>query len=370
MMKATIAIVLLIFSLQVLGQSISKNSYWIALESKQLDKHGISPLDVMILNFKENQLEFSHIFFDSIQSVSMNIKKDKIFIEKKLWAKINYINQDSLLLDFDKNMRVKFVPLKRDEKKLNNIDFWQYLDWTFYEDKYSAEIKLTNKLLDMYPNEVAKNCLVFTKWQENHYARNEKWNIKVVNGNHLFAKTYGQFDYEIYKVLSYSGDSILLKNLLTRNESLLIKKTSICVSDYNSILKKIKNFKWKSIELINNSQAFEGDSAFSRFNSSGTHLPDTTFIKMSSIKNNQVSIQFDDNDYKYFVSDTLFDSEKWCLSPTGNEIVLNNGCLQEDYIDLINIGEDTITIGKFDKVQIGSNKRRFVDFYYVLKLIK
>ncbi len=369
-MKAIITILLISFSVLVLGQTIKTDSYWIAVESKPLDKYGISPLDGMILKFKENQVEFNHVFFDSIQSVQMKIRKNKILEEKKLWSKIKYLDQDSLLLDFDKNMRVKFIPLEANESTLINIDFWNHLDWTFCQDDYCEEIKLTSELWGMYPNEVAKNCVIFTNWEQNRYARNEKWNIKVVNDNHLFIKTTGQFDYEIYRVLSYSGDTVILKNLLDKKESIMVKTHTISDSAYNSILKKIKSFKWKTTQLINDSQAFEGDSAFSNFNSGGTHLLDTTFIKMSSLKNNQVSLIFGDKDYKYFVSDTLFNSGSWHLTPSGKEIILNKGCIQEDYIDLISVDEGTITIGKFDQIQIGTRKGRFVDFYYVLKLEK
>ena len=369
-MKTITTIILISFSFFVSGQTIKPNSYWIAVESNQIGEYGISPLDGMILKFKENSVEFEHVFFDSIQSAPMKIRKNRISLEKKLWARIYHIDKDSLLLDFDKRMRVKFVPLESHKKTMTSIDFWNHLDWKFYKNDYCEEIKLTDHLWNMYPNEIAKNCLVFSKWEDSRYARNEKWNVKVVNDNHIFVKTFGQFDYEIYNVLNYSGDSVVLKNLIDKNESIMVKTPSITDSDYNSILSKIKNHNWKTIVLINNKQAFEGDSAFSKFNSGGTYLPDTSFIKMSSLKNQQVSLVFGDSEYKYFVSDTLFNSGKWHLSKSGNEIVLNEGCIQEDYIDLINVGQDTLKIGKFDKIQIGSKKRRYVEFYYVLKLIK
>ncbi|QIA08834.1 hypothetical protein [Draconibacterium halophilum] len=369
-MKTITTIILISFSFFVSGQTIKPNSYWIAVESNQIGEYGISPLDGMILKFKEKSVEFEHVFFDSIQSVPMKIRKNRISLEKKLWARIYHIDKDSLLLDFDKRMRVKFVPLETHKKTMTNIDFWNYIDWTFNRNDYCEEIKLTDHLWDMYPNEIAKNCLVFSEWEDKPYARNEKWNVKVVNDNHIFVKTFGQFDYEIYKVLKYSGDSVVLKNLIDKNESLMVKTSSISDSDYNSIFKKIKNYKWKTIELVNKRQAFEGDSAFSKYNSGGTFLPDTSLIKMSSLKNQQISLLFDDAEYKYFVSDTLYNSGKWKLSKSGKEIILNEGCIQEDYIDLLNVGQDTLTIGKFDMIQFSDIKRRYVDFYYVLKLIK
>lgn len=367
-MKILLTILFLSLSVLVQSQTIKTDSYWIAVKSMHLDEHGISPLDGMIIRFEENYVKFNHVFFDSIQSVPMKIRRNKILLEKKLWSKIKHIDQDSLLLDYDKSIRVKFVPLKKTEPASVNINFWNHLDWKFCKDNYCEETKLTNNLWDMYPNEIAKSCLIFSEWKENNYCRNEKWNVKVVNNNHIFVKTYGQFDYEIYSVMSYSGDSVKLKNLQDKNESVIIKIPSISDSKYNSIIKKIKNIKWQSVELVNESQAFEGESTFSKFNSGGIGLTDTTFIKMSSLKKNKISLIFEENKFKYFVSDTLFYTGNWQLASNGKEIILNKGCIQEDYIDLINIDEKTITIGKFDKIQIDSRKGRYVEFYNVLKL--
>jgi len=341
-MKTVITIILISLSFFVSGQKIKTNSCWIALESKQIDNYSISPLDGVILRFNEKTVEFEYVFRDSINSVPMRIRKNRIRLENKLWAKLYYIDQDSLLLDIDKRMRVKFVPLESYQQTLTNLDFWNHIEWTFNKQDYFEEIKLTGHL-SAYPNEISKNCLVFSKWEANRYARNEKWNVKVVNDNHIFVKTFNQFDHEIYQVLSYSGDSIVLKSLIDKNESILVKTPSLTNSDYNSTLNKIKNCKWKSTELVNRNQAFEGDSAFSKFNSGGTYLPDTSFIMMSSLKNQQVSLVFDDSEFKYFISDTLYNSGKWHLSKSGNEIVLNKGCMQERaliiaFVDVISNG--------------------------------
>ena len=207
-MKTTLTIVLLGFITLFHGQSLISDTYWIATKSSQINKNsGIYPLDGTIIHFEEKQVEISHVFYDSIQTYLLKLKNKKIFLQDTLWGEIKHLDNDSLLIDFDKIMRVKFKPLSKNIDFKTKLSFWNFTEWVFSYNDYLQELKLLDTTLDKYPNRNAKLCVTQSQGKRYKYSNSEKWNIKEINRNHIFVKTSGQFNYEIYKVKKYNNDT-------------------------------------------------------------------------------------------------------------------------------------------------------------------
>ena len=80
---------------------------------------------------------------------------------------------------------------------------------------------------------------------------------------------------------------------------------------------------------------------------------------------------FKDNmTYEIFESDTIRISGEWKFSESGKQIVLNRGSTPEDYIDLLFIKNDTISIGKVDMFHLGTKPNHITDYYYKIVLVK
>ena len=374
-MKKILTIILLSgFVINSQGQLLNTNCHWIATESNQIKKKGwISPIDGIIVKFDKEQLIMSHVFYDSVRCYQLEIKKEKIYLNDTLWGKIKYLDNDSLLVDFSKRMRVKFLPIEKGNYGETGIDFWNSTNWTFFYNEYSQELKLLDSLWGFYPKETAKICVTQSKDIRYKYSETEKWNIKEIDGRHIFVKKFCQFEYEIYNVLEYKNDTVVLE-CLSYNDSaqiLLIKEPLASVSERDKIIDILQNQRWYSAKLINMVNSFEEDSIDSEVESTGYFVIDTTLFKRTSLLNNQLSFEFSDNsEYKIFESDTLRISGKWRLSETGKQIVLDSGFNPNNYIDLFKVETDSVIIGKSDMFYIGKRKKEYINYYYKMILTK
>ena len=373
-MKTILTVLLLGFVINSQGQILDSNYYWIAVNSTPIKKNeGIWPIDGMIIKFDNGQLVMNHIFHDSIISFPFETRKSEIYIDNTLWAIINHINKDSLVLDFNKSMRVKFIPISKGNLNYLDLNYWNYYDWRFIYNGSIQEFKLLDSLWNRHLNEIAKICVTHFMGERYRYSSKEKWIIQEVNYRHIFAKTIGQFNYEFYNVVDYKGDTVLLESLSFKDSSevLLYKVPHVSVSEKEKIISTIQNLRWHSTYLVDKSNSFEEDTIVWKYESTGYLFADTTLLKKTSLIKNQLSFEFLDNYiYKIYESDTLRISGKWKLSETGKQIVLNHGYVPNDYIDLFKIDADSIFIGKSDLFQVGERKNDYVDYYYKMILKK
>ena len=373
-MKTTILILLLGVVIYSHGQVLDSNYLWIATESRHLKNNvGIWPMDGMAFEFDNEQLSMSHVFFDTIQFYPLEIKKRRIFLNDTLWGKVRHLDKDSLLIDFEKTMRVKFIPLSNGEFTKDDLDYWKCNNWTFSNSGYLQEFKLLDSLWGLYPNDMSKICVTQSLEKRYRYSHIEKWNIKEINGRHLFTITKGQFDPEIYNVLEYKGDTVLLESLTHQDSALimLVKDPIATPKEKDRIIHTIQNQRWYSTALIDKANSFEDDTLYSEFMRSGFFVIDTLLFKRTSLLNNQLSFEFsDDYEYGIYESDTLRIDGKWRLSETGKQIIINKGFSPNDYIDLYHVNADSIVIGKSDMFQVGKRKTEYIDYYYKMTLTK
>lgn len=360
-MKIILTLILLALGMASYAQSVDMEGYWVAVKSKPIkSKWPISPMDGLIIGFKKNQFEMSHVYIDSIFHFPLEIKKKKIFIRDSLFGKLRYLDSDSMLIDFDKRMRVKFKPLVKGFSIGRSLDFKDCTDWSFLYDDHVQKLTLLQKSWMFSPNTSTKLCIAQLLRSNYNIINVEKWNVKEFNNIHLFIKSTGQFDNEIYQVKAYRGDTVVLKDLTycDTSEVRLVKEKSISQNERERIIRKLHKKKWNTNYLASKTSLIGGFYAM-----------DTTLLKKESLENNRLSFVFTDSfTYKLYEDDAVVRSGNWRLSNNGAQIILDAGYMPYDYIDLIKIQPDTIIIGKVDDFHVDGNS--FIEYYYRLRLKK
>ncbi len=374
MKNIKVLLVFIGFTQLIYGQSLDSDIFWLATKSTQIGEKGmITPLDGFAFNFGRKESNITHVFSDSIGTMPMKVKRRRINSGKELFGKILYQNKDSLILIVDKNMRVKFVPLKTENKIELETDFWNHTDWKFINEDFTQHFRLLNDPWKWKSDEPPKICLITTVEENYKNSNTEKWNFKIIGGNHLFIKTYGQMEKDIYQVKKYQKGSVILQSLSyhpNQKELELEKIPSIPEKDRKKIAFQIKDHEWTGTELIKKASSFDEEES-DELDISGFYAMDTISFQKKSLTNKGLSFKFKGNSkFEIYESDSLRVKGDWKISDTGKQIVLNQGCNPEDYIDLIEIKTDEVTIGKLDKFQVGDKKRHFIEYYYKLKLEK
>lgn len=369
-MKVTLTLILLALGMASYAQAVDMEGYWVAVQSKPIkNKWPISPMDGLVLGFKGKQVEMRHVYSDSIFKFPLKIKKEKMFFQDSLFGKLRHLDSDSILIDFDGKMRVKFKPLAKGWTIDESLDFNESTDWIFSYNRHKKRLKLLQKPWFYSSDTGMKLCIV--QWSREKYrsVNMEKWNVISFNNYHLFIKSTGQFEDEIYQVKSYRRDTILLKDLTycDTSEVRLVKEKSISQSEKEGIIRKLQNKKWNTYHLISKATSMIGASDEEEI--TGFYVMDTTLLKKESLENNKLSFVFTDSfTYKIYEDDTVVRSGNWRLSNNGAQIILDAGYMPYDYIDLIKIQPDSIAIGKNDEFHVDGNS--FIEYYYRLRLKK
>lgn len=355
------------------GQSLDSDIFWLATESTQIgEKDFISPLDGYALNFGRKKSNITHVFSDSIGTVPIKVERNKIKLGKGLFSEIKHQSKDSLILIVDKNMRVKFIPLKDEDKIEFETGFWNHKDWTLNSADFTQHFRLLNDPWKWKSNKPTKICLITTVVENYKKSHKEKWNFKIIGGNHLFIKTHGQMEEDIYLVKNYRNESVILQSLSYQNQKELeLKKIpSIPKKERKMIELQLTDYKWTGAELIKKASSLD-DGEPDEFDISGFYAMDTISFQKKSLANKGLTFIFKGNSkYEIYESDSLRLSGDWKVSDTGKQIVLNRGYNPEDYIDLIDMKTNQITIGKLNRFQVGDRKRDYIEYYYQLKLQK
>ena len=156
MKKIKVLIIFIGFVQFTYGQSLDSDIFWLATESTQIGEKGfITPLDGFAFNFGRKKSNITHVFSDSIGTMPTKVKRKKIKSGKELFGKIIHQSKDSLILIVDKNMRVKFVPLRAEDKIKSETGFWNHSDWTLSNVDFTQHFRLLNDPWKGKSNELA-----------------------------------------------------------------------------------------------------------------------------------------------------------------------------------------------------------------------
>lgn len=356
--------ILFLFPSFLFGQFTDEDTYWIATESRQLKDQGIYPMDGTIMRFTEDSLYMQHIFHDSIMVFNPKVTPKKIRLDGKRWGKIKHWNNDSLVLVFDRWMLVKFVPVSSGVCESSELVFWEYGDYTGKSHYWDFDLKLLDVPWVLYPDNIAKECIVQVGDRRYKYSELEKWSIVELDNDHIFSITFGQFEPQIFLVTEYQDDTAFVK-LLGKDEIqglYLAKKPRLPINE------QLTSSRWRSKEVLDYAHSFDNDTIWDGLEFIG-FMPDTTLFRKETLLGNQLSYEFsEDGTYKIYQADEPLLAGEWLLLLSGEEIKVGD----HSYIDIISLDENMMVIGKFDRFDVGYEEGReegdYSLYYYKLKL--
>jgi hypothetical protein len=348
-----------LFSFQ---RKTESDSYWIAVKSYPSTEEQFNYIyNGMTIHFTDDKIELGTVFSNYSKEYNLNIDNQRILLNDTLLCKIFKKYEDSLLLDFRESTRVKFIRLDKKHALEKRSEFPNHKNWILTYNDYQRELTLTDSL---YFDESKSKICIQKDLENNRFIDTvDKWVFVNINDNYLFVKTFQGFKDEFYRFKKYVGDSIIeLESLeYPETKASLRKLPYVSELEKSEILNKIQNHKWKTDKVI------QLDTV-----GSGSRDWDSGNIKLESLKNKKLSFGFlSDSTYVIYESDKSIEKGHWKLSLTGKEIVLNYGINPRDYIDLINVNSDSLTIGNFRIFEPKEdNYGRDVEMYYKIKLIK
>jgi hypothetical protein len=233
--------------------------------------------------------------------------------------------------------KIKLISLDKEKSISGNTSIWKHQNWKIYYSNESEQIKLFDNESFTYPNREAKLALVKNISKDKYYSQRENWNFTTINGNHIFARTYGQGTLIIYRIIEYLRNSILLE-CISRDEISTVKMEKILpISQENriDIKNKIQEEIWKTKQVLRLENLGRGSCCL-----------DSIFIKKSSVNKNGLSFKFSKNSkYEIFEYDNLRAEGIWNLSKDGKEIILDKGIFPSDFIEILNIEKKFIVLG-------------------------
>ena len=98
------------------------------------------------------------------------------------------------------------------------------------------------------------------------------------------------------------------------------------------------------------------------------NFEDSTLIKLEELLEKKLSMKFDSTQtFELLVNDKTFQKGTWQFSLDGEYIILDNGLKPEDYIEIVELTENYLTIGKQDELNFGNDNRSTI-YYYKLRL--
>jgi len=321
---------------------VPSETYWLAVESySTYPNGGHSVLDGVILHFEKDSIETGYVYSGFKHKKLLTTSRDGIYLNDTLTFSISQIYLDSIILDYDFDTRVKFIKLG-DGKMLEEKNKSFYLkQWKLTYDgpenrKFDKKLILTD--LPFYGEKESLVCIEKDILNNRFASSIEKWRFNIINGEHILAKTSGQLDDEFYFIYEYLDNSSALLKCINCKEGTKAKLTPIQEIDKNQkldILEAISNKNWKMTSVNH----LDTISCSSRFHDS---IP----FQLESVQNMDLTFNFS-KDQKFIIKELNGTeiSGDWSLSNTGQEIILNKGINPSDYIDLINVNNDSLEIG-------------------------
>ncbi|MDT0622669.1 hypothetical protein [Croceitalea vernalis] len=366
MKKIWTSFLILGFMMMSCTKKVPSNTYWLAVESySTFPNGGRSVLDGVILHFEQDSIETGNVYSGFTEKQSLATSREGIYLNDTLTFNISQIYSDSIILDYGFDTRVKFVKLGRakslDEKRKSF--YLRHWSLTFDEQenkKFDKKLILTD--LPFYNEKGPLVCIEKDILNNRFTSSTEKWKFDIINGEHIFAMSSGQLNDDFYIINEYldnSSASLICANCKDSIKARLTPIKGIDKYQKLDILETISNKNWKIARL----NQWDTISSSSRFHDS---IP----FRLKSIENMNLTFTFSDN-HKFIIKESggTEVSGSWSLSETGQEIVLNKGINPSDYIDLINVTDDSLEIGNLRLFEPeGNNYGMKVNMYFKVTL--
>jgi|GEM_PF-1253435 len=346
--------------------SCKKNNFdgtsWLVTRSYPIPPDsGNSIYDGLTLQFYDNSVVAGDIYIDKEMNFNLQVQSDRIIVDDSIILKIVNKYEDSLILDFSDRARIKLIRLKNQDDEqisLSGNNWILKFDNPEYTE-YDSKLILTDSTFFEVPN---SRMAIKKNLKTNQYDRLiEKWNFKNLNGTKVLAITNGQGFDSFFRVVNRPHDSILNLECLNCRKFItakLIRENNFDDWKRKSLEDKLSNSKWTINSIIDIDTIFTGS------------IPDTLLIPSNSITDKKLTfLFFDDHTYQVQGHRDIKRSGNWRLSSSGKEIVLNDGKLTTDFIDIISVGEDLLEIGHLNWFK-SSDSYEDLELFYKVQLKK
>ncbi|MBL7849356.1 MAG: hypothetical protein JNN04_00545, partial [Cyclobacteriaceae bacterium] len=222
-----------------------------------------------------------------------------------------------------------------------------------------------------YPHGGPNIAITHDKATKYKYQGNEKWALKRIQDEWFLTLTQDQIDPIIFQVIKDYGDSLTLRCLswAPQNQFTLCRLKPIEQSQSETIVQRLSQKKWDTVELLNYSTSFSEDTTgMPESLTTGFYVRDTTLIRKSDLMENKLSFLFGaDFVFQILVDSKPFWQTKWRLSADGHYVILSEGRHPYHYIEILSLEGNELIIGKSDNFA-AERKKEFFPYYYEVRL--
>jgi len=355
----------------VFAQLNTSNLYnnWILIESVWNNKKDISnQFSGYLRAYNEETCILRNVFNEFSTYEEFKLKDSLILYKDTIEEKIISLTYDSLKIVLG-NRENTFVSLKKKSMgdKLT-IDYLSENNWVYVLDTIQGRIDFQNKAFRNSNSETEKQCVSHFKSGMYNYLNIERWSLIDFNDNTFLNLTINEHWVRIHQVLSVEDDTIKLCTWGGEKfvYPVLVKQSKLKLENRNNIIKILTSKQWNascvfdySTEHYNYRKDSLGD-----VDVSGAWGTDTLLIDKKDFLNKKMSFKLhNDMRFEILIKNKIFSSGDWDLSFDGKYIVLNDGNTISDYIEVINLSNNILQIGKYDMFHVGKHNA-YVGYYY------
>ena len=355
-------------SIDLIAQEIS--SVWLGVNSRHYDSNSwISSLDGEIFVFNSDTLRLGHVFSDTMITTKLDyINTSQLKISNIITSDIDTFNiyqrsQDSITLLLNNTMLLTLIPLNL--QYTSNLELQELIhnSWSFVNSGFEYRIEFLNESGTYGYPDISKRCIT--------NANVEIYSLYTFQNTQFITVTFGQTENYIYQITNIKNDTVYTKSYSKTGyiHPLFVKHKSIDQMEIDNIKSTLYG-NWSTSELLSYGTGLEeflGDS--SEFEFMGWSPDDSTMITRSSLIEKKISYSFNDSTYQLLINNEKLLAGQYRISADGKFIVLNEGKNPNDYIELIELANDQLTIAKRDDFSVG-NEGDYIEYFYKLRMIK
>lgn len=345
---------------------------WILVEATHNNSEDIANYFSGFLNSYRGDTSIVRNVFESVDNRNIfQLRDSSIIYKDTIEFEIIHLSKDSLKIASPDNWVSTYIPVNHKSK--NNELTHKYFtenNWVYATESIQGRIDFQNKAFENRDSNNVKQCISHFKFGIYNYQNIEKWSLINFNENTFINLTSNEYWVRIHQILSINQDTIRMcawggdKFIYP----VLIRQKKLESETRKNIINHLTSKQWYTTKVFDYSTElliFRKDS-LDDIEISGAWGNDTVFIRKKDFLKKKISYKFYNNmEFVIFIKNKVFSSGFWDLSFDGKYIVLNEGNTTCDYIELIDVDNDSLQIGKHDMFNVGK-RNAYVEYYYYL----
>ena len=366
-----IVVIVFLTTLKTYSQDNSLTGNWVAVDWEPIGKSFISIYTGLIFSFDKDSVKMTTVLSNKDTILSFKLKGKRLLIAGEKFGVIKKITNDSLILISNKNRRTTFrkIDPRLTEKTSINLTANPWYLYNRGEQGFKQRIVFYDTLTRQGGWRVCFRQTPGLKFKSQEIM---EWSLKTIGTDIVIAI---ELDWggpqTFYQVTKVSNDNLELKNLSGTDDRVIIMEKSSPRLNHEALFSLITSKKWDTENIL--SYATQSDEPIQILDSTiylegFINFEDSTLIKLEELLEKQLSMKFDSTQtFELLVNDKPFQKGTWQFSLDGEYIILDNGLRPEDYIEIVELTENYLTIGKQDELKFGNDNRSTI-YYYKLRL--